>query len=210
MNSNIINNNNICRSRKRKMKRNIRAFYHCVILVALSSILSLLPIVKMENGGAVTVLSLLPVLSIGVKFGYKWGMGSSIVFMALQIVQGVFVDEVFVSLQTTGAIIACVILDYFIPYSILGLTAFAMPERKKRPDAIKILATFAVLIFIAFLSHFISGMTVWGQWDDGFAGAFLHSLKYNGSYMGIEFALTITVSGLMLATRQFSGLITDR
>ena len=209
MNSNIMNNHNASRSRKRKRKQNVRAFYHCLVLVVLSTILSLLPIVEMKNGGAVTVLSMLPVLTIGLKFGYIWGLGSSTVYMAIQLLLGIFADGVFAGLESGGAIAACVILDYVIPFTILGLTAYAMPERRKRPESVKILGTFSVLILVRFVSHFISGMTVWGKWDDGFIGALLNSLKYNGAYMGIELALTITFAGLLLATERFSWLITD-
>lgn len=209
MNSNIINNNNVSRNRKRRRRQNVRAFYHCLVLVALSTILSLLPVVEMKNGGAVTVLSMLPVLTIGLKFGYVWGLGSSTVFMLIQLILGIFADGVFANLQSGGVIAASVILDYVIPFTILGLTAFAMPGRKRRPSSIKILGTFSVLIFARFICHFISGMTVWAQWDDGFVSVLLNSLKYNGAYMGIEFALTITFTGLLLATERFSWLITD-
>ena len=194
-------------SRKRRQK--IRILYHCIFLVALSSILSLITIYDMDKGGSVTVLSMLPILTIGVKFGYKWGIGSSMVFMAVQLFKGIVIDDVFVWCTSAGMVIVCVLFDYVVPFGILGLTAFARPKKGKRPDNNKIIITFAVILAARFFCHFMTGWTIWGVWDDGFVGAVLHSLAYNGSYMGIEFALTITATGLLLATRDYSRFITE-
>ena len=66
-------------------KLNIYALCQCGIFVALATILSFLPVFEMPMGGSVTLVSMLPILLIGVKFGYKWGLGASTVFMLIQL-----------------------------------------------------------------------------------------------------------------------------
>ncbi|MBO5262222.1 MAG: energy-coupled thiamine transporter ThiT [Clostridia bacterium] len=191
-------------------KLNVYALCQCGIFIALATILSFLPVIEMPMGGSVTLASMLPILLIGVKFGYKWGLGSATVFMVMQLLQSLIKGNVFVWCTTAGAVIICVLFDYVVPFTILGLSAFAKPSAGKPISIPKVLVTFSVLIFGRFLCHFITGMTIWGQWDDGFWGAFIYSLSYNGSYMGIELVLTVVVAGLLLSSKQIEKLIAEK
>lgn len=188
-------------------KLNVYALCQCGIFIALATILSFLPVYEMPMGGSVTLASMLPILLIGVKFGYKWGLGSSTIFMLIQLLQSIIKGNVFVWCTTAGAVIVCVLFDYVVPFTVLGLSAFARPSTGKTVNIPKVLTTFSVLIFIRFLCHFITGMTIWGQWDDGFWGAFIYSLSYNGSYMGVELVVTVVVAGLLLSSKQIERLM---
>lgn len=195
---------------KETKKLNVYALCQCGILIALATILSFLPIIEMPMGGSVTLASMLPILLIGVKFGYKWGLGSATVFMVMQLLQSLIKANVFVWCTTVGAVLVCLLFDYVVPFTILGLSGFAKPSVGKSVNIPKVLVTFSVLIFGRFLCHFITGMTIWGQWDDGFWGAFIYSLTYNGSYMGIELVLTVVLSGLLLSSKQIDRLISEK
>lgn len=191
-------------------KLNVYALCQCGIFIALATILSFLPVYEMPMGGSVTLASMLPILLIGVKFGYKWGLGSSTIFMVIQLLQSIIKGNVFVWCTTAGAVIVCVLFDYVVPFTVLGLSAFAKPSSNKAINIPKVLITFSVLIFIRFLCHFITGMTIWGQWDDGFWGAFVYSLSYNGSYMGVELVVTVVVAGLLLSSKQIERLMAEK
>ena len=191
-------------------KLNIYALCQCGIFIALATILSFLPVYEMPMGGSVTLASMLPILLIGVKFGYKWGLGASTIFMAIQLLQSIIKGNVFVWCTTASAVIVCVLFDYVVPFTVLGLSAFAQPNSGKAVNLPKVLTTFSVLIFIRFLCHFITGMTIWGQWDDGFWGAFIYSLSYNGSYMGVELVVTVVVAGLLLSSKQIEKLMAEK
>ena len=192
----------------RETKRtDVYALCQCGIFVALATILSFLPVMEMPMGGSVTLASMLPILIIGVKFGYKWGLGASTVFMFIQLLQSLIKGNVFVYCVGVGAVIICLLFDYVVPFTILGLSAFAKPKPGKHLKIPKVLITFSVLIFGRFLCHFITGMTIWGQWDDGFWGAFIYSLSYNGSYMGFELVITVVVAGLLLSSKQIERLL---
>ena len=188
-------------------KFNNYALCQCGIFIALATILSFLPVYEMPMGGSITLASMLPILLIGVKFGYKWGLGSSTIFMLIQLLQSIIKGNVFVWCATAGAVIVCVLFDYVVPFTVLGLSAFAKPSSGRVINIPKVLTIFSVLIFIRFLCHFITGMTIWGQWDDGFWGAFIYSLSYNGSYMGVELAVTVVVAGLLLSSKQIERLM---
>lgn len=192
---------------KETKKLNIYALCQSGIFIALATILSFLPVYEMPMGGSVTLASMLPILLIGVKHGYKWGLGASVTYTLIQLIQALIKGNVFIYCQTGGAVIICTLFDYVVPFAILGLSAFAMPKQGKQLNIPKVLATFSVLIFIRFLSHFITGMTIWGQWDDGFWGAFIYSLSYNGSYMLPELIVTVVIAGLMLSSKQIEKLM---
>lgn len=194
----------------REMKRlNIYALCQCGIFVALATILSFLPVFEMPMGGSVTLASMLPILLIGVKFGYKWGLGASVTFMFIQLLQALVKGNVFVYCVGAGAVIICVLFDYIVPFTVLGLSAFAKPKKGKELNIPLVLVTFSVLIFVRFLCHFITGMTIWGQWDDGFWGAFVYSLSYNGSYMGCELVITVVTASLLLSSKQIEKLMKE-
>ncbi|MBO5313341.1 MAG: energy-coupled thiamine transporter ThiT [Clostridia bacterium] len=191
-------------------KFNIYALCQCGIFIALATILSFLPVYEMPMGGSVTLASMLPILLIGVKFGYKWGMGASTVYAIIQLIQALIKGNVFIYCQTGTAVIICVLFDYVVPFGILGLSAFAFAKENSKISIPKTLVTFSVLIFVRFLSHFITGMTIWGQWDDGFWGAFTYSLLYNGSYMLPELIITVAIAGLMMSSRQIEKLLSEK
>lgn len=194
----------------KQTRTNIYALCQCGIFIALATILSFFPVYEMPMGGSVTLASMLPILIIGVKFGYKWGLGASGTFMLIQLLQSLIKGNVFVWCTTASAVIICVLFDYVVPFTILGLSAFAKPKEGKNLSIPLVLVTFAVLIFGRFICHFITGMTIWGQWDDGFWGAFLYSFTYNGSYMGLELVITVTVAGLLLSSKQIDKLLTEK
>lgn len=171
------------------------------IFIALSTILSFLQIIELPMGGSVTLASMLPILFIGLQFGYKWGIGSAFLYSMIQLIQALIKGNVFVYCVGATAVIVCVLFDYILPFTILGLSASARAKKGNIVSIPKALVTFSVLILFRFICHFVTGMTIWGQWDDGFWGAFIYSLTYNGSYMLPELIITVALSGGLLAAR---------
>ena len=152
-------------------------------------------------GGSVTLASMLPILFIGLQFGYKWGLGSAFVYSLVQLMQALIKGNVFVYCVGATAVIVCILFDYILPFSVLGLSAFAKAKEGKEVSIPKALIVFSILIVIRFICHFVTGMTIWGQWDDGFIGAFTYSLAYNGSYMLPELVITVVLAGALLAAK---------
>ena len=187
---------------------NVYALCQCGIFIALATILSFLPVYKMPMGGSVTLASMLPILFIGVKFGYKWGLGASTVYMIIQLMQALIEGNVFIYCVGAGAVIVCALFDYVVPFTILGLSAFAKPKENGKLNIVKVCLTFGVIIFARFVCHFITGVVIWGQWAPEGMGKFVYSLAYNGQYMLPELIITVVISALMLSSSQIEKLLT--
>ena len=51
-----------------------------------------------------------------------------------------------------------------------------------------------------FLFHFVSGIIIWGEYAPAGVPVWLHSLTYNGSYMGFELIFTVSVGAVLCKT----------
>lgn len=153
------------------------------ILIAIGTLLSL-PFLTLAApwmaGGSVTFGSMLPLVFITHRHGTRWGIGSALVYSAVQLMLG---------LKNVGyapnalAAIAIILLDYVLAFGVIGLSAVFNKRFKNRLTSI--LVGIAFTFFLRFVSHFLSGIIIWNAiWpnENGMA-AWLYSLAYNGSYM---------------------------
>lgn len=60
-----------------------------------------------------------------------------------------------------------------------------------------ILGTIVCLV-LRFLCHYVSGVILWGVWAPEGMSAYLYSLIYNGSYMGVEL-ITHTIAAVIFS-----------
>lgn len=177
----------------------------CAILLALSIVLSFIKIYRMPLGGGITLVSMLPVLCAGVRRGIKWGLGTSLLLAAFQLVQSIASGNVFPYCQTAAIVVLCVLFDYLLPFGALGLSGIAHSGTGK-PHRQKILLVFAALIFFRFVCHFITGVFIWGQWAPEGMGKFIYSLVYNAQYMFPELVLTLLATWFLTASSVSSRL----
>ncbi len=186
----------------------ILALTQSAIFIALATVLSFLPVYEMPMGGSVTLASMLPILFIGLKFGYKWGFASSGIYAFIQLMQAIIKGNVFIYCTTFETVLVCALFDYIMPFGILGLSAFAKPSEGKRLSIIKAAVTFGVLIAIRFVCHYITGVAIWGQWAPDGMGKYLYSLIYNGQYMLPELIITLVISILLMSSSQIENHLT--
>ena len=186
----------------------ILALTQSAIFIALATVLSFLPVYEMPMGGSVTLASMLPILFIGLKFGYKWGLASSGIYAFIQLMQALIKGNVFIYCTTFGTVLICVLFDYIVPFGILGLSAFAKPTEGKKLSIIKASITFGVLVAIRFICHYITGVAIWGQWAPDGMGKYLYSLIYNGQYMLPELIITLVISVLLMSSSQIEKNLT--
>jgi thiamine transporter len=189
------------------MVKKTKIMCECAVMLALSIALSYVEIYKMPMGGSITLLSMLPVLFVGVKHGLKWGLGTSLLFAAFQLIQGIAGGNVFVYCNTAAIVILCALFDYIVPFGILGLSGFAWVKKHGFSRA-RILLTFSVLIAARFVCHFITGVFIWGQWAEGMSRE-LYSLIYNGQYMLPELILTIAAAAALTAVKPVRQLLCE-
>ncbi len=161
------------------------------LMIALSTVLSMISLFKMPYGGSVTLLSMLPLVLMSFRHGAKWGLFTAFVHGALQLVLGL---ENVAYCATIWSQIGCILLDYLLAFTVLGLAStFAKPFSNRVTGLL--VGTFGVC-FLRFVCSFLSGWLLWGSYKDSYEWAtnlpvWLYSLIYNGSYMLPETILTV-------------------
>lgn len=187
----------------------IKVLCECAIMVALAFALSCIKIIQMPLGGSVTLVSMLPIMLISLKHGYKIGLGTGFVYSMTQLTQALIEGDVFPYCQTFGVLIVCLLFDYLIPFTGLGIAGLFKDMSRIKNTEISCYLGFGLAVGIRFICHFITGVAVWGQWAPEGMGKFLYSFLYNGAYLGVDLVLCLIVAVIMLrskAIRQIIGL----
>ena len=183
------------------------------MMLALAIVLSLItPFQKLlPFGGSITLVSMLPICIFSIKYGVAKGLGVSFLFAVFQFAQGTIKDGLFGWGLTAGMLIACIVFDYFLAYTVLGFAGFA---RKKGLGGW--ITGIVIALTLRFLCHFISGVYVFAStgkiWDDlDFVAdnKYVYSLVYNAAYMVPEIILTIIVTVILFKIPQVRRLLTD-
>jgi len=181
-------------------RKNLRVLAECAILVALSVVLSFIKLFKLPLGGAVTLVSMLPVCVASVRHGVKKGAIASVLYAVFQLVFGIVADGLLGWGLTPVMLIGCMLFDYLIAFSVLCLAGLF---RKK--GELGIYAGFALAFAARFLSHFISGYVIfsnleqWTLFGTVFENKpFLYSVCYNGMYMLPELVITLVVVVILM------------
>ena len=159
-------------------------------MVALATVLSYIRVFKLPWGGSITLLSMLPIVIYSIRWGIKPGFAVSFVYSLVQFGQGIL-DGLFGWGLTPVSLIACILLDYIIAFTVLGIAGLF--REKKTGGAI---AGIVLAVFLRFVVHVISGVVIWhsfGSLWEGFStdNEILYSLLYNGAYMLPELIFTI-------------------
>ena len=156
----------------------VRRLVESAILVALATVLSLIKLAELPYGGSVTCASMLPILLIAYRNGPLWGLGSGLVFSALQLVTGLSVLS-----WVTGwkSVLAVIFLDYIFAFAVSGLGGIF--RRKERSQATSLILGALLVSGLRFVCHFISGVTVWRDISIPGGAAVVYSIVYNATYM---------------------------
>ena len=160
------------------------------LMIALSTVLSMIQIPLMPHGGSITLFSMVPSLVMSYRHGAKWGLFTGFVNACLQMIMGFYPPPASTFLYFLGE----VLLDYVLAFMALGLAELFACPFKNRTVGVAV-GTFAAG-FLRFMCSFLSGVLVWGNLNDGLA-AWTYSLTYNGSYMLPETLLTMVAAVLL-------------
>jgi len=187
-------------------QKNIRMLAEGAIMVALATILSFVQIVKFPWGGAITVLSMLPIVVFSLRYGVKYGFAVSFVYSLIQFGQGML-DGIFGWGLTPTALIACIFLDYVLAFTALGIAgAFG------NKSFLGIICGTVSALLLRFAFHFLSGVLIFhsfGELWQGFStdNTWLYSLLYNGAYMLPEMIFTTLGAVVLFKTPQLRKLL---
>lgn len=176
------------------------------LMIALATVLGFSPF-ELPHGGSITIVSMLPIIMMSLRHGIKWGVFTAFIHSLIQLVLGL---KNLGYCQTLTAQIGCVLLDYLLAFTALGLACLFAKPFKNKLVGIGI-GTFAVCL-LRYLCSFLSGFIVWKDYDYAFnwmtqfgwgaaianmgenALCWLYSAVYNATYMLPETILTVAAA----------------
>ena len=170
------------------------------MMIALATVLSMIKIFEMPFGGSVTLLSIMPLILMSYRHGVRWGLLTAFVHSVLQLVLGI---SNIGYCPTVLSQIGCILLDYIIAFSVLGL-ADAIGKRFEN-RVVGVIVGAAAVCALRFVCSWLSGMLIWGSYQSYYDWAtgmpvWLYSLIYNGNYMLPETVLTVIGTVLLVKT----------
>ncbi|MGN1122705.1 MAG: energy-coupled thiamine transporter ThiT, partial [Eubacterium sp.] len=164
-----------------------RRLTETAIMLALAVGLSYVKIMELPMGGSITLFSQVPIIIIGYRYGAKWGISTGVVYGVLQmLLQGL---GNFAYVKGIVAYLVLIFADYVLAFMALGLGGAIFKKMKNQTVALA-LGAFAGSA-IRFICHFVSGVTIWADYADGWKSVWQYSAAYNGSYMAIEAAISV-------------------
>ena len=176
-------------------------------MLALAFALSCAKLFEMPMGGSVTVASMLPIMLISVKYGIGTGLATSFAYSLTQLAQALSQGNVFPYCETPTTLTVCVIFDYILPFTVLGLAGIFHKLKLTKNTEINVYLGIISTVFVRFLSHFITGVSIWGQWAPDGMGKYLYSFLYNGGFLSLDFAICIVCAVLMLRKAEIRKLV---
>jgi thiamine transporter len=155
----------------RKTRLNpVKMLVYGAISISLAFVLSYIKLFSMPLGGSITLFSMLPIMVFAAWAGPGYGFLAAFAYGLLQVVQGAYIIHW-----------AQFLLDYIFAFTALGLASFF----PKRTEVGILTAGVARMVFST-----IAGAVFWGA-ADGWNSAWVYSLAYNGSTIGIDTILCL-------------------
>ena len=178
-----------------------RMLTESAVMVALATVLSMITILTLPQGGSITAASMVPLLIISFRYGPKWGTFTAFVYSLVNMMMGFWPPPVpnFINY------LLVILLDYVVAFSCLGLASlFAKAIPGNRIAAIGFGSGAAV--FIRLVCHVLSGVIIWGSNAPAGESVWKYSIGYNGSYMFCELIDSVVVMCLLPAVLDFKTL----
>lgn len=173
------------------------------VMIALGAALSMVRVFELPLGGSVTLLSMLPVCTIAICYGTRWGLTCSILYAFAQI--GLDMGKLMGYGMTASIWIGCLVFDYIIAFGGLGIAGLF-----SKKGTFGICSGVFLALLVRFISHFISGAILFGVFAPEGWNVYFYSLCYNGSYMLPELIFTMIGAVLLFRMPQVKKLIEDR
>lgn len=194
-------------------QKTVRALVESAMMVSLATVLSIFKLIEMPYGGSVTIASMLPMVILAYRNGLGWGLGSGLVYAAIQQLLGLN-DLSYV----TGwqSVLAVIMLDYIVAFTVVGLGGIFRKAAKSQQRAL-VFGTVLVSV-LRYICHVVSGATVWVGLSIPSEAALIYSIGYNATYMLPEAIILAAVAYYLggaidfsrqTPTRVASGRLTD-
>ena len=182
-----------------KMQKSLKLVENA-LLIAVATVLSMLPIAEMPYGGSVTIASMFPLVLIAYRSGLLWGLGSGFVYGIIQQLLGLKTLS-----YVTGwkSVLAVILLDYLIAFAVMGFAGIFRKLIGKQSYALAAGAGLGCLLRYA--CHVVSGATVWAGLSIPTQAALGYSFIYNATYMIPETIVLVVVAFYLGSVLDFQG-----
>lgn len=170
-----------------------KAISYAAVCIALSFALSYLRILKMPQGGSITIASLLPLMIYAYMFGTKKGVFAGMIYGILQAFQDFYVLHP-----------AQFILDYPAAFACIGLAGlFADFKPLDKLPQLQFAFGGVIAGLARFVSHFLSGCFAFGAYAPAGTPVWIYSLGYQAAYVLPDIAIAIAVGILVFSSKAF-------
>ncbi|MCI8598548.1 MAG: proton-coupled thiamine transporter YuaJ [Lachnospiraceae bacterium] len=171
-----------------KRKVQTKPLVFAAAAMALGMITSFLKIFEAPMGGSVTLFSMLFICCIGYWYGLRTGLMTGIAYGLLQLIS----DPYIISLPQA-------ITDYFLAFGALGLSGLFHSQKNG------LIKGYIAGVLGRYVFAFLSGLIFFASYAEGSGmSAPVYSLAYNGSYLGIEAALTLIILAIPAVNKAFA------
>ena len=180
-------------------KTNLRALTECSIMIALSTVLSIVKLLEMPYGGSITLASMLPVAIVAHRHGIKHGAVTALSVSLIQMLLGM---KNFSYFTTWQSFVVLAVFDYIVAFGVFGLAGIFKAKIKKQSTALTVGVLLASVLRYA--CHVLSGATVWAGLSIPTEAALIYSLSYNATYMIPETIILTAVTAYLSSMLDFS------
>ena len=194
-------------STQKRLNTNVSTLAECAVLLALSFALSYAKIFEMPMGGSVTVASMLPIMLVGIKFGTVTGLSTAFVYSLAQLFQAFMSANVFPYCETATTMVVCILFDYILPFTLLGLSGILKELGLIKNPEIAVYLGMTGAVILRFVCHFVTGVAIWGQWAPDGMGKYLYSFLYNGGFLLADFLICIVCAVLVFRKSEIRKLV---
>jgi thiamine transporter len=148
------------------------------VAIALALVLYQIKLFHMPQGGSVTAGSMVPILILSLRRGYRLGIITGILYGVLRILIG---GEIYYPVQ--------VLLDYPVAFGLLGFAGFFITK-----------PIYGVVAGIGgrFIAHLLSGAIFFGEYAPPGQSPWVYSAIYNGSYLIPELVVSAILTYLLV------------
>ncbi|KYK36704.1 MAG: energy-coupled thiamine transporter ThiT [Theionarchaea archaeon] len=170
---------------ERKRAFTSREIAEAGIAIALAFVLSMIKVYRLPMGGSITAGSMIPILLLALRRGYKLGIVTAVLYGIVQIIEGAYIVHP-----------AQAVLDYPLAFGALGLAGF-FASRVGKTHFYAILGVIVGIIG-RFVCHFLSGVIFFSEYAPEGMNPWTYSALYNGSYILGELIISVILIYLLV------------
>lgn len=141
------------------------------VAVALAVVLNFVKLWQMPQGGSIS-LEMLPILMIAFRWGAGAGIFSGLAYGLIQLMFGAYIIH---PIQ--------LIMDYPLPYMMLGIAGYFNIRKDGAVDAVKVFAAVLAAGGARLITHILSGVIFFASYAPEGQNVWLYSTVYNASFL---------------------------